>query len=270
MTNATIVLDHIAIAADCAWDNFDRYRGDLGGIWNGGMNNPGFYWGQVRFSNDMVVEMLQPAEVHLDDFLRRFLDRSGDGPHHLTFKVPDIVAAMDAAAEAGFPPVRSDLSQDFWKEAFLHPKQCHGIVVQLAQASRHPYDDEVMHHLLPPARAESVASLDCIVHLVADLDGAMQLFRGVLGGEEVVSEHDDLSGRRAELAWQGPGRLRLVEPTSSDEIAWLGDRPGRVHHLAFTVADAATVRGAVPIGEGVYEIAPETNHGVRLRLRERR
>ena len=132
MDSDTFILDHIALAADTAWDNFDRYRGDLGGVWFGGMEVPGFYWGQVQFANGMIVEMLQPANVHLDDFLRRFLDRSGDGPHHLTFKVPDIVAAMERASAAGFPPVRSDLSQDFWKEAFLHPKQCHGIVVAAA------------------------------------------------------------------------------------------------------------------------------------------
>src|SRR6478735_5756213 len=92
-----IDLDHIALAAEHAWDNFDRYRGDLGGRWLAGTPAPGFYWGQVQFANGMIVEMLEPANTHLDDFLVRFLDRSGAGPHHVTFKVPDIVAAMEAA-----------------------------------------------------------------------------------------------------------------------------------------------------------------------------
>jgi catechol 2,3-dioxygenase-like lactoylglutathione lyase family enzyme len=265
-----IFLDHIAVAADIAWDNFDRYRGDLGGEWNGGMHNPGFYWGQVRYANGMIVEMLQPHDVHLDDFLRRFIDRSGDGPHHLTFKVPDIGAAIDAATAAGFPPVRSNLTDDFWKEAFLHPKQCHGIVVQLAQAAHHEWDDEVQHHVLPPSRSPRPATLDRIVHLVADLDAALTLFRDVLGGSPTAgtNSNPNPNGPSVELTWPGAGRLQLVEPTSAEFGAWLGDRPGRVHCIEFTMAGAAAVRGARLIGEGVFEIDPAMNHGVRLHLRE--
>jgi catechol 2,3-dioxygenase-like lactoylglutathione lyase family enzyme len=151
-----IDLDHIALAAEHAWDNFNRYRGDLGGEWIAGTPAPGFYWGQVRFANGMIVEMLEPANVELDDFLVRFLARSGAGPHHLTFKVPDIVATMDAATAAGYPPVRSDLSEENWKEAFLHPKTCHGIVVQIAQTpfadSSYEFPTPERASVLPPAR----------------------------------------------------------------------------------------------------------------------
>ncbi len=268
MNSNTVVLDHIALAADTAWDNFDRYRGDLGGVWFGGMEVPGFYWGQVQFANGMVVEMLQPANVHLDDFLRRFLDRSGDGPHHLTFKVPDIVAAMDRATAAGFPPVRSDLSQDFWKEAFLHPKQCHGIVVQLAQASHHPRDDEVQHHALPPARVAESATFDRIVHLVADLQAALMLYRDVLQGTVVAQDSEPDGSAFCELKWPGPGRLLLRQPADLAERAWLGDRTGRTHHLEFAIANPHTIRDAKRLVSGWWEIAPESNHGVRLRIKE--
>ena len=56
-----IDLDHVAVAATSAWDNLDRYGGDLGGEWTGGMTDPGFYWGQVRFAGGMRVEVLEPV-----------------------------------------------------------------------------------------------------------------------------------------------------------------------------------------------------------------
>ena len=62
----------------------------------GGGDTPGFYSAQVRFANGMKVEGLEPRRVEENDFLARFLAASGPGPHHLTFKVPDIRAALAA------------------------------------------------------------------------------------------------------------------------------------------------------------------------------
>ncbi len=273
MARTEIDLDHIALAAEHAWDNFDRYRGDLGGEWIAGTPAPGFYWGQVRFANGMTLEMLEPANVELDDFLVRFLDRNGPGPHHLTFKVPDIVAAMDAATAAGYPPVRSDLSQDNWKEAFLHPKSCHGIVIQLAQTpfpdASHEFATPPFTSVLPPSRVANPASLDRIVHLVASVDGALGLFRDLLGGR-VDHDGTDADGSRAvDLSWPGPGRLRLVEPLDAERRAWLGERSGRVHRLELTLDDPAAVPGAEAGGDGTFTVDPARNRGVRLLLRRR-
>jgi methylmalonyl-CoA/ethylmalonyl-CoA epimerase len=266
-----IDLDHIALAAEHAWDNFDRYRGDLGGEWIAGTLSPGFYWGQVRFANGMIIEMLEPANTHLDDFLARFLTRSGAGPHHMTFKVPDIAHAMDAATEAGYPPVRSDLSQEHWKEAFLHPKTCHGIVVQLAQTpfpdASHEFPTPEFASVIPPARVAEPASLDRIVHLVASLDGALTLFRDLLGGRVDRDEADATGSRTVDVAWPGPGRVRLVEPRDDERRAWLGDRTGRVHRIEMTIADPAAVPHAQPNGDRTFTVAPEHNLGVRLLLR---
>ena len=64
---------------------------------------------------------------------------AGPGPHHVTFKVPDIAAAIDDSRGRGLRPVGVDLSDPGWKEAFLHPKDAPGIVVQLAEAP-HEWD----------------------------------------------------------------------------------------------------------------------------------
>jgi len=256
------VLDHIAIAAEHSIDNFLRYRGDLGGAWVAGMYDPGFYWGQLRFENGMTVELLEPADVERDDFLRRFLDRNGPGPHHVTFKVPDIHEAIAAVTDAGYPPVRVNTENESWKEAFLHPKQSHGIVVQLAQAIEF---DHTPQFEVPPSKISRPASLERIVHLVADLDAALGLFERTLGG--VRGRAND---RSVDLAWPGGGRICLVEPRDPELVAWMGARPGRVHHLELALDHPESVRDAVALDSGAWEVAPEHNLGVRLRLHAQR
>jgi methylmalonyl-CoA/ethylmalonyl-CoA epimerase len=252
------VLDHVAVASEHALDNFVRYRGDLGGAWVAGMFDPGFYWGQLRFANGMTIEMLEPADITQNDFLRRFLDRNGPGPHHVTFKVDDIHEAIAAVTAAGYPPVSVNTTNDSWKEAFLHPKQSHGIVVQLAQAAEYDHAPQLE---VPPPKIARPATLERIVHLVADLDAALGLFERTLGGLRGQTTDDSV-----DLSWPGAGRICLVEPRHPDLIEWMGTRPGRVHHLEFALDDPAAIADAVAIGEAAWEITPERNLGVRLRL----
>jgi catechol 2,3-dioxygenase-like lactoylglutathione lyase family enzyme len=252
------VLDHIAVASEHTIDNFVRYRGDLGAAWVAGMFDPGFYWGQLRFANGMTIELLEPADIARDDFLRRFLDRNGPGPHHVTFKVPDIHAAIAGVTDAGYPPVRVNTENESWKEAFLHPKQSHGIVVQLAQAA--PYDHAPQFEL-PPSKVATPAALVRIVLLVADLEAASGLFEHTLGGTR-----GQVTDGSVDLRWPGSGCICLVEPRDAELIDWMGPRPGRVHHLEIVIDDPGAVPGAVEIRPGVWELAPERNLGVRLRL----
>jgi hypothetical protein len=47
--------------------------------------------------------------------------------------VRDLAVAIEQVRAAGYEPVDIDLSHEFWKEAFLHPKQTNGVLLQLAQ-----------------------------------------------------------------------------------------------------------------------------------------
>jgi hypothetical protein len=205
----------------------------------------------------MRVEVLAPANVEHNDFLRRFLDGSGPGPHHMTFKVPDLAAALAEAEAAGFDPIGVDLRDPTWKEAFLHPRQAMGVVVQLAEAEggwQSPPPPGL------PEPADPASSLDHVAHAVADLDGGLALFAGLLGGAE-QDRGDDEGARWVELAWAGPGRIRLVAPTtpSSPVATVLAGRTGRVHSLAFTVPSLPAGRPRV--------VEPDGTLGVRLVLR---
>jgi methylmalonyl-CoA/ethylmalonyl-CoA epimerase len=260
-------LDHVAIAVEQRADAWPRFLEDLGGVWYSHGPGYGFAFCQLAYANGMRVEILKPDGIENNDFLRRFLDRNGPGPHHLTFKVPDIEAAIARAEEAGCPPVSVDLSDPDWKEAFLHPKVALGVVIQLAQEAASPTGEwrtAPPPELPTPARAP--ASLLHVAHAVAALAEGLRLFEGLLGGRR-VEEGRDRAARWVELGWEGPGRVRLLEPASdaSPIAAWLDGRRGRVHHIAFSCPDPATVEGAVPEGEQ-FVIAPERALGTRLVL----
>ena len=262
-----VVLDHVAVAMEQQSDAWPRYARDLPARWVGGGATTGFSSAQVEYANGMRVEVLEPYAVDVNDFLRRFLDRNGPGPHHLTFKVKDIVKALDLAEAAGYSPVGVNLETPWWREAFLHPKDAPGIVVQLAQ-SQDGGDwagDRPAPDWYPAPRVSSLATLLHVAHAVADLDGALGLFRDLLGAKVTGEmEADDL--RAVDLAWPGPGRVRLL--TGSPLADWLGGRAGRLHHLAFAVDEPAGVPTAAAVTDDVHEVRPSDNFGVRLLLAE--
>jgi methylmalonyl-CoA/ethylmalonyl-CoA epimerase len=251
-----ILLDHVAVAAERQSDLWPRYIGDLSGEFMGGGWTVGFASAQVRYANGMRVEVLRPHEPEKNDFLRRFLDRNGPGPHHVTFKVEDIAAALDSVDEAGYRPVSVDLRDPVWKEAFLHPKESCGIVVQLAQAAGE-WDAPDKGTNIPAPRTSQPATLERIVHDVASLEDARRLFAGLLSGREV-----DAGDGWVELAWPGPGRIRLRERHDD-----LDGRAGRLHHLAFTCQQPEDVPDARADGDGAWIVEPQNNLGTRLVLR---
>ncbi|MGH9307680.1 MAG: VOC family protein, partial [Acidimicrobiales bacterium] len=258
-----------------------RYAGDLGGIWVGGGPTVGFASAQVRFANGMKVEALEPNLVERNDFLRRFLDHSGPGPHHLTFKVTDIEMAIAKTEEAGYRPVGVDLSEPQWKEAFLHPKDAPGVVVQLAQ-SKGDWDEAPRPASLPSPRTDPPASLIHVAHCVASMDEALKLFAGLLGGAEQDRGSSEAFGGSewVDLAWPGAGVLRLISPARPDNAPtradnalahWLGGRSGRIHHLHFACSRPRELAGAKPASgtdgrDPCFEVTPEDNFGVRLLL----
>ena len=73
----------------------------------------------------------------LDDAspIRRFLDRRGEGVHHLAFEVEDLAAALDRVRDAGFT-VLQDAPQpgaDEKRIAFVHPGDAHGVLVEFCE-----------------------------------------------------------------------------------------------------------------------------------------
>ena len=128
-----IQLDHIAIATHRLTDVPPLLVGVLGGIPFFGHQAPAFRFGQWEFEGEGRIEVLEPSGDN--GFLHRFLDTRGPGIHHVTFKVPSLDEICDRAASLGYGIVGRNEANPYWKEAFLHPRDALGIVVQLAQAA---------------------------------------------------------------------------------------------------------------------------------------
>jgi hypothetical protein len=121
-----------------------------------------------------------------------------------------------------------------------------------------------------PRQQRAMADLTHVTHLVADLGFARRLFEDLLEGEPIdaVRELDATDGLA--LQWTSGGRLHLVEPSpGTAAAAWLGTRPGRLHHLAFTMERPHDAAGAEPTGDGRFVVQPEQNQGTRLVLSAR-
>lgn len=129
------VFDHAAVVATRIRDLLPTYRDLLGGVFSEGGDNAamGFRWLALAFPGGGKVEMMEPLgeSTFFDSFFRRTSGRGG--LHHLTFKVGDIHAALDRLREHGYTPYALNLDDPTWREVFLHPKEAHGTLIQLAQ-----------------------------------------------------------------------------------------------------------------------------------------
>jgi methylmalonyl-CoA/ethylmalonyl-CoA epimerase len=107
----------------------------LGGEYFDGGANPwgNFSWAQYSLPGWGRLELIAPLVDDPDHFIRRFLTERGEGLHHLTFKVYDINEAVERATEMGFTVTGFDDRLDDWKEAFIHPRSSHGVLIQFAE-----------------------------------------------------------------------------------------------------------------------------------------
>jgi methylmalonyl-CoA/ethylmalonyl-CoA epimerase len=107
----------------------------LGGTYFDGGTNPwgDFRWVQYDLPGTGRLELIAPLNSDPDHFIQRFLTERGEGLHHLTFKVYDINQAVARSTEMGFTVTGFDDRLPDWKEAFIHPKSAHGVLIQLAE-----------------------------------------------------------------------------------------------------------------------------------------
>jgi len=144
VVSARLELDHVAVAVHSIEEAVKLYRDALGGEYLMGNDSAdgSWRWVQFKFPNGGKVELLEPLG---EGFLSRFLEKHGEGLHHMTFKTDDLEAAIEHVQGLGYELVDIDLENAHWKEAFLRPSKAHGTLIQLAWSSRPDY--EVAEHM---------------------------------------------------------------------------------------------------------------------------
>jgi methylmalonyl-CoA/ethylmalonyl-CoA epimerase len=84
-------------------------------------------------SGENKIELLEA--MHEESPIAKFLDKKGEGIHHIAFDVDDIEAEMKRLADAGFILLNKEPKKgaDNKLVCFLHPKSTNGVLIELCQ-----------------------------------------------------------------------------------------------------------------------------------------
>ena len=200
-------------------------------------------------AGDTEIELLEPTTA--DSGVARFLARRGEGLHHLCLRSSSVDEEL-AALKAQRVPVLDEAPRPglAGRIAFLHPRACHGVLVELATPAPGPADHD------SPVRFKRLVIASPAPHEVAGT------FRTLFGLPAVEVN----GGPRAMLGWAG-GSTLLVVPKAE-----VGGREGMLA-LSMVAPDMAPLierleraGAAMLTGAGEITVEPASSHGVHLHI----
>lgn len=82
------------------------------------------------------IELLQ--SLNTDGVISKFIEKKGEGMHHIAFEVEDILSEMKRLSEQGFQLLNLEPKKgaDNKLICFLHPKTTNGVLIELCQTIR--------------------------------------------------------------------------------------------------------------------------------------
>ena len=126
-------IDHVAIAVKDLDDALAFYREALGLEVTGRREVPA-EGVEIAFlpTDDTEIELISPLDP--ENSIGRFLEKRGEGIHHLCVGVEDIEAAVAQLKDEG-ARVLSEIKShaDGTRYVFIHPKSTHGVLMELYQ-----------------------------------------------------------------------------------------------------------------------------------------
>ena len=92
----------------------------------------------VAFLNigESQIELLEPLTS--DSVIAKFLEKRGEGVHHICFEVENILLAMAHYKKQGFQCVYDEPKSGahHTKVNFIHPKSTHGTFIEICEKAR--------------------------------------------------------------------------------------------------------------------------------------
>jgi methylmalonyl-CoA/ethylmalonyl-CoA epimerase len=121
-------VDHLAIAVADLTPAVTLFQDVLGGQFILGGDDPKIHIRTAQFGlpGGMKIELISPTTA--DSYLQAFIDKHGQGFHHLTLMVDDVEVTIDDLTGSGFEVVNTDLSHPRWRESYLRPSFGMGLV----------------------------------------------------------------------------------------------------------------------------------------------
>mgnify|MGYP000856560519 FL=1 len=77
------------------------------------------------------------ASTDPEGVIAKFIEKKGEGLHHIAFEVPDIIEEMSRLKNAGFTLLNEQPKKgaDNKLVCFIHPKNCNGVLIELCQSN---------------------------------------------------------------------------------------------------------------------------------------
>jgi len=200
-------------------------------------------------AGESEIELLEPMTA--DSGVARFLARRGEGLHHVCFETPDVDTALGGLRAEDVPLLDGRSRQGLaGRIAFLSPKACHGVLVELATP---PHGTEPH---------ESPIRLKRVVIGCREPHAAARSYQRLFGLPEVPIN----GGARCMLGWAGGGTLLMV-PTAE-----VGDAEGMVAlsmvapEMTPLVDRLQGAGAAMLVGAAEVTVEPRSSHGVHLHI----
>ena len=89
----------------------------------------------VKVGN-VLIELLQP--LGKESVVAKFLERRGEGFHHICYEVDDIKTEIASLRDVGMEVLGEPRPGAEGLSVFLHPRKTHGVLVELVEKRKNP------------------------------------------------------------------------------------------------------------------------------------
>jgi len=221
------------------------------------------------------IELLEPTNP--TGGVARFLEKKGEGIHHLCVETSDVAAALERVKAANLPVIDQAPRQGLAGTiAFLHPGACHGVLLELAQPA------EAAHVHRAPGDGIGAVGIETFYLGTKDPKAAADAFAAHFDADVKGPDWDPQLLATRIIARVGASRITLLgaaDLAGSPEVSrFLDGRNEGLLGICLAVADFDAAVGylgqqGVPVevrsagaGAPLAKLAVEKTHGVGLFL----
>jgi methylmalonyl-CoA/ethylmalonyl-CoA epimerase len=200
-------------------------------------------------AGETEIELLEPLGPETP--IGRFLARRGEGLHHVCFKTADVSGDLAALRDKGVPLLDEAPRRGLaGRIAFLHPKACRGVLVELAT----PEGSE--------ATAESPVRFKRLVIGSPAPQDTAKTYQDLFGLPEVEVN----GGPRTMLGWAGGGTLLMVPAGEVGGMEGMVALSMVAPDLPPLIRRLEQAQAAMLLGAGELTVEPTSSHGVHLHI----
>jgi methylmalonyl-CoA/ethylmalonyl-CoA epimerase len=285
MPDATMRVDHVSIAVrdiDAALDFFRRCVPIAMGVDKRPGYTPDFNWCDF-YVGDFKLELIEATRP--DSFVRRFIDKRGEGMHHLSLEVRDLAPLLQRMEADGLRIVDRFDAGDGDLTAFISPRSAHGTLIQFWQVPHVEVPERPKHATLRLRSGEVVTMrVDHAAIAVRDIDTTLAFFRRYFPIKLRGAKHGGYDRSFALCNFRLNGyKIELIEQAKGAQpgfvTRFLAKRGEGFHHLSIDVdrldpllaqleTDGVRIVDRADFGGGRQTafISPRSAHGVLIQF----